>query len=218
MRSAWAAADGGKAAPRIVEDFRHVGSAHRKALKVHGVLSIPLGVVVARIDMPPAWHHAWATQCWRPVSVFLNPPEIDGWRELRRDAAQVHYQAAARPLTLHRKETIGYLANLAAGSPLVYVVLREHAGDPPLDVALVTASPYEAEVYGQNGDEIVGGVAMPVRLAELLEAFVAEHHVEEPFIKRQRGRHPGRDDYAFGQEPIAELRQRTRGRGGRADV
>jgi hypothetical protein len=181
---------------------------------MRGALSIPLGVVVARAQL----HHAWATHSWRPVSVFLNPPEVGSWRELRRDAAQVHYHAATRPLTLHRKETIGYLANLAAGSPLVYVVLREHAGDPPLDVALVTASPYEAEVYGQNGDEIVGGVAMPARLAELLEAFVAEHHVEEPFIKRQRGRRAvGREDHAFGQEPIAELRQRTRGRGGRGD-
>jgi hypothetical protein len=45
------------------------------------------------------------------------------------------------------------------------------------------------------------------------------HAVEEPFVKRQRGRHPaGRDDHAFGQEPIAELRQRMRGRGGRRDA
>jgi hypothetical protein len=174
------------------------------------VLSLALGVVIARDRID----HAWQTYSWRPVSVFLNAPEIAAWRELRRDATSIHYHAATLPLTLHPKETIGYVANLSAETPLVYVVLREHAGNPAVEVALLTASPYEAEVYGQNGDEIVAGVAMPARLAELLTAFVAEHHVEEPFLKRRRGQHHASEAHAFGQEPIAELRQRTR-RGGR---
>jgi hypothetical protein len=75
-------------------------------------------------------------------------------------------------------------------------------------VAVVTASPYDAEVYGYDGSEIVGTVAMPAPLIELLEAFVAEHHVEEPFVKRQRQRHHRAEEHKFGQEPIAELRQR----------
>jgi hypothetical protein len=170
---------------------------------VKRVVGIPLGVVIARERID----HPWQTFCWRPVSVFLNAPEIAAWRELRRDGASVHYHAATLVLTLHPKETIGYVANLAGERPLVYVVLREPpSGGPvavaPVAVALVTASPYEAEVYGQSGEETVGGVAMPGRLAELLEAFVAEHHVEEPFVKRKRREHHAREEHVFGQEPI----------------
>jgi hypothetical protein len=177
------------------------------------VLSVSLGVVIAdeKID------HPWQEYAWRPVSVFLNAPEVGEWRELRRDATSTHYHAATLPLELHHKETIGYVASLDAGKPLVYVVLRE-GGDSgkPIDVALVTASPYDAEVYGYDSNEIVGAVAMPEPLIELLEAFVAEHHVEEPFIKRQRQKHHRAEEHKFGQEPIAELRQR-KGQPGASD-
>lgn len=171
------------------------------------VLSMPLGVVIARDKID----HPWQEYAWRPVSVFLNAPEISGWRELRRDAVSIHYHAATLPLELHPKETIGYVANLDTGDPLVYVVLREGGEHgQPMHVAVITASPYDAEIYGQNGDEIVGGVAMPPPLTELLEAFVAEHHQEERFIKRQRQKHHKTEEHNFGQEPIAELRQRRR--------
>jgi hypothetical protein len=169
------------------------------------VLSIPLGVVIAheKID------HPWQEYAWRPVSVFLGAPEIADWRELRRDATATHYHAATLSLELHPKEAMGYAANLDGGAPLVYVVLRE-GGDSgkPIDVGVVTASPYDAEVYGYDSSEIVGTVAMPAPLIELLEAFVAEHHVEEPFVKRQRQKHHRTEEHKFGQEPIAELRQR----------
>jgi hypothetical protein len=169
------------------------------------VLSIPLGVVIAheKID------HPWQEYAWRPVSVFLGAPEIADWRELRRDATATHYHAATLPLELHPKEAMGYAANLDGGAPLVYVVLRQ-GGDSgkPIDVGVVTASPYDAEVYGYDSSEIVGTVAMPAPLIELLEAFVAEHHVEEPFVKRQRQKHHRAEEHKFGQEPIAELRQR----------
>ena len=100
------------------------------------VLSIPLGVVIAheKID------HPWQEYAWRPVSVFLNAPEI-GDRELRRDATATHYRAATSPLELH-PENHRLWPTLDAGEPLVYVVLRE-GGDSgkPIDVAVVTASP-----------------------------------------------------------------------------
>jgi hypothetical protein len=197
----------------VIEDFGRRCSAHRQGQQVNRALSLPLGVVVARDRID----HPWQTYSWRPISVFLNAPEISAWRELRRDGASVHYHAATLPLTLHPKETIGYVANLSGQRPLIYVVLREPAAGGPVAVALVTASPFEAEVYGQSGEETVGGVPMPARLAALLEAFVAEHHVEEPFLKRRRTEHHRDEDPAFGQEPIfgpSGLRaRRPRGRG-----
>lgn len=178
------------------------------------VLSISLGVVIARDRID----HPWQEYAWRPVSVFLSAPAISQWRELRRDAKSVHYHAATLPLELHAKECMGYRANLDTGAPLVYVVLRPtNAGDPPMEVAAITGSPHDAEVYGYDGgNEIVGGVAMPEPLVELMQAFVAEHHVEEPFVKRQRAKHHREEEHKFGQEPIEVLRQR-KGRPGASD-
>ena len=130
------------------------------------VLSIALGVVIAheKID------HPWQEYAWRPVSVFLGAPEIEDWRELRRDATATHYHAAtlaAGAASPRRPSAMRPIST--AGAPLVYVVLRE-GGDSgkPIDVAVVTASPYDAEVYGYDGSEIVGTVAMPEPLIELL--------------------------------------------------
>jgi hypothetical protein len=171
-------------------------------------LTVTLGVVIARerVDNP------WQDHVWRPVSVFLNAPEIDDWRELRRDDASAHYHAATLPLELHAKDTLGYSANLAEEAPAVWVVLRQGgAGDKPVHVALLTASPHEAEAYGHGSEEQVDTVAMPGPLVDLLQAFVAEHHVEEPFVKRQRQKHHRDEDHKFGQEPVDVLRQRQGG-------
>jgi hypothetical protein len=106
------------------------------------------------------------------------------------------------------------VANLNDEAPLVYVVLREGGEHgQPVHVAIVTASPHEAEAYGQVSEEIVGGVAMPQPLVELVEAFVAEHHAEEPFVKRQRQKHHQAEEHKFGQEPIEVLRKRQPGAG-----
>lgn len=171
-------------------------------------LSIRLGVVIARdkIDNP------WQEYLWRPVSVFLNAPEAPEWRELRRGPASIEYHAATLPLELHAKDTPGYQANLGEETPSVYVILRDRPenADRPVDVALITASPHEAEAYGHASEERVGAVAMPDALAELLAAFVAEHHVDEPFVKRQRQKHHKAEEHKFGQEPLAVLRERMR--------
>jgi hypothetical protein len=175
-------------------------------------MSIAVGVIVAHDKVD----HPWQEYIWRPMSVFLNAPEAAEWRELRRDRTSTQYHAATLPLELHHKETIGYQANLASGDPRVYVVLREQGGSDRPEVALVTASPYDAEVYGYTSEEIVGAVPMPEPLVELVAAFVAEHHVEEQFVKRQRQRHHKAEEHKFGQEPIDVLRRR-RGQPGGSD-
>ena len=171
-------------------------------------LTIPLGVVVAReaIDNP------WQSHIWRPLSVFLGATEIDGWRELQRGPGYEHYHAATLPLELHRKETTGYTVNLTNGVPSIYVVLREKpAGDqPPIEVHLVTASPFDVQAYGATAEEIVGRVAMPDELIELVAAFVETHHVDETFRKRKRQPHLIEDEHQFGQEPVHLLRDRMR--------
>lgn len=170
--------------------------------------SIPLGVVVARekSDNP------WQEYTWRPISVFLNAPQITQWRELHRGRESAHYHAATLPLELHPKETAGYKANLDEDSPCVYVLLRPRSdgGDPPVEVAHVTVSGHEAAAYGYVMEEIVANVAMPQSLLEALKAFVAEHHVDQPFVKRQRQKHHREEEHTFGQEPLVVLRERMR--------
>jgi hypothetical protein len=171
--------------------------------------SVPVGVVIAheRIGDP------WREYGWRPVSVFLHAPDITEWRELRRGPDFTHYHAATLPLELHHKETPAYKLNLEDEAPSVYIVLREDpqsSAPTPVTVQLVTASPYEAQAYGEAETDSIGRVPMPDALIEELRAFVAEHHREEPFVKRQRDKAHREELHQFGQEPIFVLRERQR--------
>lgn len=147
-------------------------------------VTIPLGVVVRR--MPGVTR--WAKWAWRAVAVLPGAPEAQ-WRELRREGDGVEYHAATLPLELWRTDTEAYQTGLNVDDPSIYVVMRT-ATDPeaehPLDVLLVTASPYEAQDYTDSGEEIVEKVPTPPALIALIRDFIAEHHVEEAFVKRRR--------------------------------
>ena len=180
------------------------------------ILTIDVGVVIARETIS----HAWEDEIWRPLSVFLNAPAQANWRELRRGNGFVHYHAATLPLELHRKEASGYRENLSYEVPSVYVVLRKDDGDEdagwPVEVHMVTASPFDVEAYGDSGDEIIEAVPMPEPLIALVQAFVDEHFQEEEFRKRRRKRHHREEDYHFGKEPVVALRERMK-RAGKKD-
>ena len=71
------------------------------------------------------------------------------------------------------------------------MVLREaETDDEPVEVHLVTASPFEAQDYMDSSEETVERVAMPEPLIEMIAAFIKEHHVEEdvPQAQARRGR------------------------------
>jgi Protein of unknown function (DUF3305) len=146
-----------------------------------------LGVVVERRRSKSPWQD-WS---WRPVSVILGAPPLGSeWRELLRDADWTQYHAANLPLELSRSDTAAYILNLSQKPPRIYVVLRSAGAQAaqPYRPLLITASPAEAEGYLSSGDEIVEAVPMPAPVVAWLEAFVARHHVERPFVKRKRKR------------------------------
>lgn len=176
---------------------------------------VPVGVVVAREEIG----NEWQPVVWRPVSVFLHAEPVAGWRELRRDARLVHYHAATLPLELHRKETASYIANLTNERPSVYVVVRDapEDGARPIRIHLVTASPFEVQAYGAAEGERVYDLDMPAALAALVAAFVAEHHVEERFVKRKRSPHDAGQEHIFGQEPLVTVRERMLRRAGKVE-
>jgi hypothetical protein len=151
---------------------------------------MPVGVVVERRKSRSPWQD-WS---WRPVAVILGAPPLGPeWRELVREADWTRYHAANLPLALNRGDTDAYILNLSQQPPRIYVVLRATSGPDgqPYRPLLITASPAEAEAYLSSGDEIVEGVPMPAPVIAWLEAFVARHHVERPFVKRKRKRGAG---------------------------
>lgn len=143
--------------------------------------NIPVGVVLRRTPGVTRWAE-WA---WKATAVLPGAGPAD-WRELRREGDAVEYHAATRTLELFAAETDAYLHGLCARVPSLFVVLRRITGERPLEVLMVTASPYEAQDYADNGEDIVEKVPMPPGLVAWIGEFVEDFHTEEDFVKRRR--------------------------------
>ncbi len=159
---------------------------------------MPVGVVVERRELD----NKWVDHDWRPVAVIPGAPRIDDWRQTIAGDGWVQYHAATLDIEIFAKETEGYRVNLQSTNPAVYVVLRPNTDSGSVhevDVFHVTVCPFEASLYTDIGDDIVEGVPMPLEIAAWIADFVDKHHVEVPFVKRQRLPHhpkkggPGRD-------------------------
>jgi hypothetical protein len=50
----------------------------------------------------------------------------------------------------------------------------------------VTADPAEGEGLTDAGNNLVEQVPMPSDIAEMVGQFVAQHHIDRPFVKRRR--------------------------------
>ncbi|MCY4336565.1 MAG: DUF3305 domain-containing protein [Litoreibacter sp.] len=143
--------------------------------------AVPIGVVLRRTPGVTRWQkYAWSASAVLPGAAPAH------WHELRRDGDAVEYHASTETLELHGAEAEAYLHGLQSETPSVYVIIRQGEGEHPLDVVLVTASPYEAQDYTDSGEEIVEKVAMPPLLRELVKDFVDRFYEEEAFVKRKR--------------------------------
>jgi hypothetical protein len=145
---------------------------------------IPVGVVVERRKSGNPWIDA----VWRPVSVLVGEPATPPWTQLSAADDVVTFYAGAAEIELHRTEAGNYRENLAMEAPSIWVALRPSDGETPFELAAVTADPAEGEAFTEVGNDLVEAVPMPQALREILEAFVAEHFVEQPFSKRRRDR------------------------------
>lgn len=145
------------------------------------LVRIPVGVVVERRTATSPW----ADYIWQPVAVLPGEPDTKPWTVLKHDSERTSFYAGPAIVELYVSETSNYRDNLAAGARL-WVVLRPTESDSAYDIARVTADPSEGEAFTEAGNDIVESVPMPDAIREALEAFVAEHHVEQPFYKRKR--------------------------------
>lgn len=143
--------------------------------------TMPVGIVLKKTPGVTRWVK-WN---WTATALLPGAGPAD-WRELRREGDTVEYHAATLELELHGAETEAYLHGLTAEIPSLYVIMRESDDDMPLELLLVTASPYEAQDYTDSGEEIVEKVPMPHGLVAWVRDFVEDYHHEEVFVKRKR--------------------------------
>jgi hypothetical protein len=120
---------------------------------------MPVGVVVER-------HKAtspWVDYVWRPAAVLSGVPAAAPWTPLGTVGDTTSFYAGTATIALHRTETANYISNLSSGAPQLWVVL-----------------------FTEAGNDLVDTVPMPADIKAALEAFIADHHVERAFYKRQR--------------------------------
>jgi Protein of unknown function (DUF3305) len=153
-------------------------------LSANPLVRIPVGVVVER----RAATSPWIDHVWRPINVLAGAPDAAPWTQLPGESGAVTFYAGGAEVDLYRSETTNYRDNLATGRPSLWVVLRPTGADPPFSIAAVTADPAEGEAFTETGTDLVEVVPMPAAVAETVAAFVAEHHVERTFHKRERDR------------------------------
>lgn len=148
------------------------------------LVRIPVGVVVERrkADSP------WVDFVWRGVAVLPDEPDTKPWTVLRERDGTTLFYAGSATVDLYPSETARYRDNLASGSPSIWTVLSPAEGVWPYSVAAATADPAEGEAFTGAGANLVEAVSMPEMLREAIESFIAEHHVEREFFKRERRR------------------------------
>lgn len=163
---------------------------------------MPVGVVLRRSPGVTRW----AKWNWT-VSGLLPAASAADWQLLRSEGGVREYHAATLPLELHRAEAEAYMQALTTNPPSVYVILREASeGEFPLEVTLITASPFEAQDYADSGEELVEKVAMPSGLVAWLREFTLAHFQEEEFKKRRRdNKDIGGSEDGIGDPRIAQL-------------
>jgi Protein of unknown function (DUF3305) len=149
---------------------------------VDALARIAVGVIVERRKA----QSSWVDFTWKPVSVLVGVPDASPWTSLSQDEDGVTFYAGAAEIALYRTETTNYRDNLAGGEAKLWVALRPTGGEPPYEIFAVTADPAEGEAWSETGSDLVEAVAMPAAVQTEIAGFIAAHHVERPFYKRQR--------------------------------
>jgi hypothetical protein len=145
---------------------------------------IRVGVVVERRKAKSPWTEF----LYRPVSVLEGVPAAPPWTLIGAEGDLTTFYAGDAVIELHRTETANYRDNLASGAPLLWVILRPRSGEAWFDLLLVTADPAEGEALTGAGNEMVESVPMPDSVRQTVANFIAEHHIERSFFKRERSK------------------------------
>jgi hypothetical protein len=135
-------------------------------------------VAVVGVSYPPA--NVWAKRVLRPEAVMAEIPALESGVLMTQQGEVRRYYMGDHAVVLHSGETAHYIDNLRAARPSLWVSCDGDA------VQLVSADPYEGEAMASDPEKIVEALAMPAAVARRIEAFIAQHHVDEVFYKRKR--------------------------------
>jgi Protein of unknown function (DUF3305) len=163
---------------------------------------MPIGIVLRRTPGVTRW----AKYAWKAIAVLPGAAEAN-WQLLGETDGVRDFHAATLPLELHGSDAEAYLHGLSAEVPSVYVVLRDSdVAAHPLELTLITASPYEAQDYADSSEEVVEKVPMPDGLIAWVRDFALKHHHEERFKKRRRDKtNIGAVEDGIGDARIAQM-------------
>jgi hypothetical protein len=154
----------------------------------------------------------WQSHVWRVEAVEFDRIGGAAWRTLRETPSSTLVRIGNVPMTLHRKEMMGYKVNFANGEPRIYAAIqvKDFDSNEPVSVDLVTASALEVQAYGHTQESVTDSVPMPDDVLEWVCSFMAMQAPEdEAFVKRQRDRGPRAEDYKFGKMPIEDVRRES---------
>ena len=146
------------------------------------LMRIPVGVVIERRKAKSPW----VDFVWRPVAVLPGVPAAAPWTVLDGEADRTNFYGGSAEIELYRSDTSGYRDNLATGAARLWVALRSTGLDPPFEFVAVTAEPSEGETFTESASDLVEALPMPEAVRAVIADFIAEQHVEHPFVKRQR--------------------------------
>ena len=143
---------------------------------------LTVGIVVARRRLKGPW----ASHAWLPVAVLPAAPGLPVGAPLGTDGDDERFYAGPATVTLNASETRHYRDNLTSAQPSLWVVLRPEGDE--VELAAVTADPYEGEALAESMGEIVEALPMPAEVQAWVRAFFDAFHVEREFFKRKRDR------------------------------
>ncbi|MCW3474159.1 DUF3305 domain-containing protein [Limobrevibacterium gyesilva] len=149
-----------------------------------------VGVVLERRKVASPW----IDHVWLPVAVLPAAPDLAPLTWLGATDTGERFFAGGFEMDLHRTDTATYRDNLASGAPRIWVAARPPGNDGPPAVVGVTPDPAEGEALTEAGNDIVEAVPMPPEIEAVLIRFIADHHVERPFVKRKRDRWAGPEE------------------------
>jgi hypothetical protein len=152
---------------------------------IEPLVRIPVGIIVERRETTSAWTEF----VWRPSAVLPGVPETLPWTVLETEAGRTAFYAGAVEILLYRTDSAGYRNNLRDDAPVLWVTLRPTGeADRPYEISAATADPGEGEAYSETVGNLVEALPMPEAVRGIITRFVAEHHVDRPFYKRERDR------------------------------
>lgn len=143
---------------------------------------LPVSVIVE--ESPPV--SPWASTSYVPVDILPGHAQTPVWTALGQGLRGNRIFAGNASVELFSGDTAFLRDNLTSGDPKLWIVLRPTLAAPPFALVAVHADPTEGEAATYTPDDVVETLPMPQDMQAVIGQFVAEHHKEQPFVKRRR--------------------------------